>query len=82
MECEARERYERDRISFYASGHKAGKSEGFSEGINKGFNEAISKHIKIMKKNNIPQNIVIADLIEEFAISEVDAATLVNEHWK
>ncbi len=78
MECEARERYERDRISLYASGRKTGKAEGFNDG----FNEAISKHIKTMKKNNLSKDIVIADLIEEFGLSESTAVNLVNEHWK
>ena len=45
MECEARERYERDRISLYASGRKLGKTEGF--------NEAIIKYITTVKTNSI-----------------------------
>ena len=82
MECEARERYERDRISLYASGRKAGKIEGFNDGFNDGFNEAISKHIRTMKKNNLSKDIVIADLIEEFGLSESTAVNLINEHWQ
>lgn len=78
MECEARERYERDRISLYASGHKEGKIEGFNDG----FNEALSKHIKIMKKNSLSKDTVITDLMEVFEVSKDKATTLVNEHWK
>ena len=66
MECEARERYERDRISLYASGRK----------------EAIIKSIKLMKKNSISKDIVIADLVDAFEISKADATALVDEHWK
>ena len=36
MKCEARERYERDRISLYASGHREGLKEGIEKGIEKG----------------------------------------------
>lgn len=66
MECEARERYERDRISLYASGRK----------------EAIIKFIKILKKNNLSKDTVITDLMESFEISKDKATALVNEHWK
>ena len=36
LKCEARERYERDRISLYASGHREGLKEGIEKGIEKG----------------------------------------------
>ena len=79
MECEARERYERDRISLYASGRKA----GINEGINKGFNEAISKYITKSKNNSkITKEDVITQLIDYFDLSAQDATTLVNEHWE
>lgn len=74
MECEARERYERDRISLYASGRKEGKTEGL--------NEAIVKSIKMMKKKHIPKATIIADLTDTFELSDADATALVNEHWK
>ncbi len=66
MECEARERYERDRISLYDSGRK----------------EAIIKFIKILKKNNLSKDTVITDLMEALEISKDKATVLVNEHWK
>ena len=74
MECEARERYERDRISLYASGRKEGKTEGL--------NEAIVKSIKMLKKNHIPKATIIADLTDTFELSDADATALVNEYWK
>ena len=39
LKCEARERYERDRISLYASGHQ----EGLKEGLEKGLSITIQK---------------------------------------
>ncbi len=75
MECEARERYERDRISLYASGHKTGKAEGF--------NEAIIKYITNVKTNtNISKADAVIQLVDYFGLSTQDATTLVNEHWK
>ena len=35
LKCEARERYERDRISLYASGHQEGLKEGLISTIQK-----------------------------------------------
>lgn len=77
MEFETRERYERDRISLYASGRKA----RINEGINKGFHEAISKYITKSKNNSqITKEDVITQLIDYFDVSAQDATTLVNEH--
>lgn len=75
MECEARERYERDRISLYASGRKTGKNEGF--------NEAVIKYITNVKTNSkISRADAVTQLVDYFGLSTQDATNLVNEHWK
>lgn len=43
LKCEARERYERDRISLYSSGHREGLKEGRKEGHKEGRNSVIQK---------------------------------------
>lgn len=70
MECEARERYERDRTSLYNSGQR------------KGFHEAVIKYISKAKENNqYSKSDVTCQIIEYFDLSEEEATTLVNEHW-
>jgi len=74
MECEARERYERDRSSLYNSGHRKGKIEGF--------NDAIIKYIHKLKSNaDISQADAIVQLVDYFDLSTQDATALVNEYW-
>lgn len=62
--------------------HEEGYNDGFNDGFSGGFNEAIIKSIKLMQKNNISKDTIIADLMDTFELSNADAITLVNEHWK
>ena len=70
MECEARERYERDRISLYHSGRR------------EGLNESISKTIAIIHDLNLPKETAIYQLMEKYELSQTEATELVNLHWK
>lgn len=78
MQCEARERYERDRISLFDSG----KREGISEGHAAGFEEGIINAIHMSKDMNVTQEITIAQLVKQFGLSKEDAAEKVNQYWK
>lgn len=52
------------------------------EGYNDGLLDGARKSIKIMIKNNIPKDIAISELIEEFQMTEIEAATFIKKHWK
>ncbi len=51
--------------------------EGYSEGII----NALIKSIKIMKKNNVPREVILTDLMEEFEMPEQDILNLIDTHW-
>ena len=78
MECEARERYERDRTSLYNSGRREGHLEGRLEASK----EAIIKAIKMSKNYNVTKEAAIEQLIEQFELSNNDAEELIALHWK
>ena len=60
-----------DRTSLYNSGQR------------KGFHEAVIKYIlKAEEKNQYSNSDVISQIMEYFDLSEQEATTLVNEHWK
>lgn len=52
------------------------------EGYDAGVLDTTQKFIKILMKNNIPKDIAISELIEEFQISKKNAINLVNKYWK
>ena len=70
MECEARERYERDRISLYHSGRREGRKE------------AIIKAIQMSHDYNVSKEATIQQLMEKYELSQAEATELVNLHWK
>ena len=61
--------------------HEEGYNDGFSDGFSGGFNEAIITFIHNLPNTDTKES-VIAQLMKCFDLSESDAATLVNEHWK
>ena len=69
MECEARERYERDRTSLYNSGRREAR------------NEDIIKTIKIIKNICSNKETAIQQIIEQYELSEKESTELVNSHW-
>ena len=74
MECEARERYERDRISLYHSGHREGCVDTRKEDI--------IKTITIMKDVNVSKETAIQQLMEKYELSKTEATELVDSHWQ
>ncbi len=70
MECEARERYERDRTSLYNSGRREGRKE------------SIIKTISIIHDLTLPKETAIQQLTEKFELSQTEAIELVDLHWK
>lgn len=74
MECEARERYERDRISLYHSGRREGCSDTRKEDI--------IKTITIMKDVNVSKETAIQQLMEKYELSKTEATELVDSHWQ
>lgn len=78
LQCEARERYERDRTSLY----NCGKRDGISEGIDIGKSEGIEKAIYMMKKAGISKEFVKEQLIEQYEISETVADEKLDLYWK
>lgn len=82
MQCEARERYERDRTSLYNSGKREGYTDGLSEGHAAGLNEGIANAIKMMKDSNATKETTIAQLVKQFRLSESDATEKINQYWK
>ena len=77
LQCEARERYERDRTSLYNSGHREGHREGHITGLNEG----IEKAIHMMKAANASKETTITQLMEQFDLSEEKAFDKVNLYW-
>lgn len=74
LQCEARERYERDRISLYNSGHREGHAAGLNVGI--------EKAIHMMKAANASKETTIAQLIKQFDLSEEKAIDKVKQYWE
>ena len=66
LKCEARERYERDRISLYDSGHREGLMEGLKQGRQEGLNSTIQK---LTEKGMSASD--IADLLD-LSLTEVE----------
>ena len=77
MECEARERYERDRTSLYNSGRR----EGYLDGCEDTRKEDIIKTIKIIKNIGSDKDSAIQQLIEQFELTITEATKLVGLHW-
>ena len=73
-QCEARERYERDRTSLYNSGRREGRIEGLMEGI--------ENAIHMMKTANVSKETTIFQLAAQFCLSEEEAVEKVNQYWK
>ncbi len=69
------------RKGIHEEGYNDGFNDGFNNGFSGGFNEAIIKSIKLMQKNSISKDSIIADLMDAFELSNADATVLVNEHW-
>ena len=86
LQCEARERYERDRTSLYNCGKRDGISEGIdigkTEGINIGKSQGIEKAIYMMQKAGISREFVREQLIEQYELSEIIADEKMNLYWK
>ncbi len=78
MECEARERYERDRTSLYNSGRREGHAAGLSEGVETGIENAI----QMMKAVKATKETTVAQLMEQFQLSEAEAVEKVDLYWK
>lgn len=70
LQCEARERYERDRTSLY----NCGKRDGISEGI--------EKLINILQKAGTSREFVKEQLIEQYELSEAEADKKIDLYWK
>ena len=70
LECEARERYERDRTSLYNSGWREARKED------------IIKAIQMSKNYNVTKEAAIQQLMKQYELSCKEATELVNLHWK
>lgn len=94
MQCEARERYERDRISLFDSGKREGHAEGYADGLSKGhvaglneghatgLEEGIANAINMMKDTNASKETTISQLVKQFGLSKEDAAEKVKKYWE
>ena len=86
LQCEARERYERDRTSLYNCGKRDGISEGIdigkSEGVNIERNEGIKKLLFILQKAGISQEFAKEQLIEQYKLPEAVADEKLDLYWK
>ena len=86
LQCEARERYERDRTSLYNCGKRDGISEGIdigkSEGANIERNEGIKKLLFILQKAGISQEFAKEQLIEQYKLPEAVADEKLDLYWK
>lgn len=70
MECEARERYERDRTSLYNSGCREARKTD------------IIKAIKIIKNIGSNKATAIQQLMEQFELTKTEASELIDLHWE
>lgn len=86
MECEARERYERDRTSLYNSGRREGHAEGHAAGLSEGhaagLSEGIENAIQMMKAVKASREVTVAQLMEQFQLSEAEAVEKVDLYWE
>ena len=69
LECEARERYERDRTSLYNSGWREARKTD------------IIKSINIIKNIGSSKDTAIQQLIEQFELTKTEASELIELHW-
>ena len=77
LECEARERYERDRTSLYNSGRR----EGYQDGCEDTRKADIIKAIQMSKNYNVTKEAAIQQLMKQYELSRKEATELVNLHW-
>ena len=82
LQCEARERYERDRTSLYNCGKRDGIDIGKSEGANIERDEGIKKLIFILQKAGTSKEFVKEQLIEQYKLPEAVADEKLDLYWK
>ena len=90
MQCEARQRYERDQCSLYnlaikeghETGFKKGHSEGLEQGIEQGIEQSISHSILMLQESGVPKDKVILQLMNHFQLSTEEAVSKVDTYWK
>lgn len=94
MQCEARERYERDQRSLYnlaireghetgfKKGHSEGRELGIQQGIKQGIEQSISNTILMLQDSGVPKDKVILQLMNHFQLSTEEAVTKVDSYWK
>ena len=82
LQCEARERYERDRTSLYNCGKRDGIDIGKSEGANIERNEGIKKLIFILQKAGTSKEFAKEQLIEQYKLPEAVADEKLDLYWK
>jgi len=98
MECEVRQRYERDQRSLYnlaiqeghetafKQGHedsfKVGHSEGLAKGITQGIEQSISHSIHMLQDAGIPKETAILQLMNHFQLSTEEAVSKIKIYWK
>ena len=98
MQCEARQRYERDQRSLYnlairegretgfktghAEGHAQGHAEGHAEGHAQGLEQGVEKSVNIMQRTGVSQDDAKAQLVEIFDLSVEEAESKINLYWK
>lgn len=80
MRCEARERYERDRISLYDSGKQDGFSEGHATGVSETLEKDIDKAIQMLHSANMPTDFIRSQLMEHYQLTEEVATEKIEQY--
>ena len=79
MECEAREKYERDIRSLKAANYKKGYNEGYNGGYNEGYDSGRNSTISKQIKQNLESGKKLEDVVEFLGISLEEAKELIKE---
>ena len=98
MQCEARQRYERDQRSLYnlaiqegretgfktghAEGLAQGHTEGHAQGIIEGIEQGIATSIVMLQDSGISKENAILQLMNHFQLSTEEAVSKMNSYWK
>lgn len=94
MQCEARQRYERDQRSLYnlairegretgfKTGHAEGHAQGHSQGIIEGIEQGIATSIVMLQDSGISKENAILQLMNHFQLSTEEAVSKINSYWK
>lgn len=82
MQCEARERYERDRTSLYNSGKREGYTVGHTSGFSEGIETGVKNAIQLAKNCGVAKDKTLEQIMVQFELQRETAVEKMDLYWK